>query len=117
MLLVFENQIAGGQKLVLYFRYIDSIETSSGGSKGVNMEIIKESMMQWGETMPLIMENRAMFYSPVLKHWRVKKLAGMSAKSFLYDGESFEEAFACLLWRHATGLPTGEQGEAETKEE
>jgi len=82
------------------------------------MEIIKETMMQWGETMPLIMENRALFYSPVLKHWRVKKLAGISAKSFLFDGESFEEAFAFLLSTHAPGHPlhpTGGDGEAETK--
>lgn len=81
------------------------------------MEIIKETMMQWGETMPLIMENRALFYSSVLKHWRVKKLAGISAKSFLYDGESFEEAFVCLLGTHASGHPTGREGEAEIKSE
>jgi hypothetical protein len=50
------------------------------------MEIIKEALMQWGEAIHLSMENRTMFYSPVLDHWRVKKWAGKSAKSFIYDG-------------------------------
>jgi hypothetical protein len=65
------------------------------------MEIIKAGLMQWGEAMHLSMENRALFYSPVLDHWRVKKLAGISAKSFLYDGDSFETAYQTLLGTHA----------------
>ena len=80
------------------------------------MEIIKEALMQWGEAMHLSMENRALFYSPVLDHWRVKKLAGISAKSFLYDGSSFMTAFECLLGTHAAEHllhPTGRNGEAE----
>jgi hypothetical protein len=65
------------------------------------METIKEALMQWGEAMHVSMENRALFYSPVLNHWRVKKLAGQKAKSFLYDGDSFIKAFECLLGTHA----------------
>lgn len=64
-------------------------------------EPIKEAMMQWGESMQLFMENRIIFYSPVLKHWRVKKFAGKGAKGFLYDGTSFDDAFACLLGPNA----------------
>jgi hypothetical protein len=66
------------------------------------MEIIKEALMQWGEAMALSMENRSMFYSPVLHHWRVKKWAGKNAKSLLYDGDSFPKAFECLLGTHAS---------------
>jgi hypothetical protein len=65
------------------------------------MEIIKEALMQWGEAMRLSMENRTLFYSPVLGHWRVKKWAGKEARSFLYDGEDFMEAFESLLGPHA----------------
>jgi hypothetical protein len=72
-----------------------------GRSKGVNMEIIKEALMQWGEAIHLSMENRTMFYSPVLDHWRVKKWAGKNAKSFIYDGGSFMMAFEYLLGTHA----------------
>lgn len=61
------------------------------------MEIIKESLMQWGEAMQLTMENRSLFYSPVLKHWRVKKWAGKGARKFIYQGEEFSEAFKVLL--------------------
>lgn len=61
------------------------------------MEIIKESLIQWGEAMQLIMENRSLSYSPVLKHWRVKKWTGKEARSFLYDDRSFEEAFKVLM--------------------
>ncbi len=75
------------------------------------MEIIQEALMQWGEAIHLSMENRAMFYSPVLDHWRVKKLAGKSAKSFLYDGNSFMMAFECLLGTHATEHPLQETKE------
>ena len=57
------------------------------------MEIIKESLMQWGEAMQLTMENRSLFYSPVLKHWRVKKWSGKNARKLIYEGSSFEEAF------------------------
>ena len=67
------------------------------------MEVIKESLMQWGEAMQVFMENRALFYSPVLGHWRVKKLAGQKAKNFLYDDEDFTAAFECLLGSHALG--------------
>ena len=69
------------------------------------MEIIKEALMQWGEAIHLSMENRTMFYSPVLDHWRVKKWAGKSAKSFIYDGGSFMMAFDYLLGAHAAEHP------------
>jgi hypothetical protein len=65
------------------------------------MEIIKEALMKWGDAMRLSMENRTLFYSPVLGHWRVKKWAGKEARSFLYDGEDFMEAFESLLGPHA----------------
>ena len=65
------------------------------------MEIIKESLMKWGEAMQLSMENRSLFYSPVLDHWRVKKWAGKKARSFLYDGRDFGEAFEIFLGPHA----------------
>ena len=61
------------------------------------MEKIKESLMQWGEAMQLTMENRSLFYSPVLKHWRVKKWVGKGSRSFLYDDSSFEEAFKIFI--------------------
>jgi hypothetical protein len=69
------------------------------------MEIIKEALMQWGEAIHLGMENRTMFYSPVLDHWRVKKWAGKSAKHFIYDGDSFITAFEILLGAHAAEHP------------
>ncbi len=81
------------------------------------MEIIKEALMQWGEAMHLSMENRTMFYSPVLDHWRVKKWAGKGAKRFIYDGDSFTTAFEHLLGTHAAeGLlhPTDEEGKAKS---
>ncbi len=65
------------------------------------MEIIKQALMQWGNAMQLSMENRTLFYSPVLGHWRVKKWAGQKAKSFLYDGDDFGRAFDTLLGAHA----------------
>jgi hypothetical protein len=71
------------------------------GPKGVNIEIIKEAMMQWGEAIQVIMENRTMFYSPVLGHWRVKKWAGKGVKSYVYDGDSFMTASETLLGAHA----------------
>jgi hypothetical protein len=46
-----------------------------------------------------------MFYSPVLDHWRVKKWAGKSAKSLIYDGDSFMMAFEFLLGTHAAEHP------------
>jgi hypothetical protein len=75
--------------------------TRFGGLKGVDMEIIKEALMKWGEAMHLSMENRTLFYSSVLDHWRVKKWAGKSARGLLYDGGDFTEAFECLLGSHA----------------
>ncbi len=69
------------------------------------MEIIKEALMQWGEAIHLSMENRSMYYSPVLDHWRVKKWAGKNAKSFIYDGGSFMMAFESLLGTHAAEHP------------
>ena len=68
------------------------------------MEIIRESLMQWGEAMQLTMENRSLFYSPVLKHWRVKKWAGKGGRSFLYDDNSFEEAFEIFLGRRGAAV-------------
>ena len=69
------------------------------------MEIIKESLMKWGEAMQVVMENRSLSYSPVLDHWRVKKWAGKNTKGFLYDGESFTDAFESLLGPHAAETP------------
>ncbi len=69
------------------------------------METIKEALMQWGDAMLVIMENRGLFYSPVLRHWRVKKLAGADKKNFLYDGEDFAAAFDALLGPHAADSP------------
>ncbi len=48
------------------------------------MEIIKETMMKWGEAMQLSMENRSLFYSPILDHWRVKKWGGKRSKAFRF---------------------------------
>jgi hypothetical protein len=69
------------------------------------LEIIKETMMQWGEAMHLSMENRTLFYSPLLGHWRVRKWSGKNAKGFIYDGDDFTMAFNLLLGSHATGQP------------
>jgi hypothetical protein len=82
------------------------------------MEIIKQALMQWGEAIHLGMENRTMFYSPVLNHWRVKKWAGKGAKSFIYDGDSFMTAFEHFLGAHAAGRPlepVGGDGAAESQ--
>jgi hypothetical protein len=82
------------------------------------MEIIKEALMHWGEAIQLIMENRALSYSPVLGHWRVKKWAGKNAKSFLYNGNNFVAAFESLLGPHATEHPlhpTGRDAAAESE--
>ena len=62
---------------------------------------IKEALMQWGEAMQVRMENRTLHYSPILGHWRVKKWSGKDARAFLYDGESFEDAFLALLGPNA----------------
>lgn len=60
------------------------------------MEPIKAALMKWGEAMQLRMENRTMHYSQVLGHWRVKKWSGKDARTFLYDGEDFQQAFQVL---------------------
>ena len=65
------------------------------------MDSIREALMQWGEAMQVRMENRSLHYSPILDHWRVKKWSGMDARSFLYDGDSFEDAFLALLGPNA----------------
>jgi hypothetical protein len=65
------------------------------------MEIIQETLMQWGEAMNLFMENRSLFYSPVLKHWRVKKWAGKNAKGLIYDGDDLTVALEHLLGPNA----------------
>jgi hypothetical protein len=69
------------------------------------MDIIQEALMHWGEAIHLSMENRTMFYSPVLGQWRVKKWGGKSAKGFIYDGGDFMTAFECLLGTHAAEHP------------
>ena len=66
------------------------------------MESIQAALMKWGEAMQVRMENRSLFYSPVLKHWRVKKWAGKDARTFLYDGEDFE-----LAWKYLLGSSPG----------
>jgi hypothetical protein len=76
-----------------------------GGSKEGSMEPIKEALMQWGDAILIVMENRGMFYSPVLKHWRVKKLAGVDRKNFLYDGDNFMAAMETLLGPHVAESP------------
>ncbi len=76
------------------------------------MEIIKNSLMQWGEAMQLTMENRSLFYSPVLKHWRVKKWVGKDARSFIYEGRSFEEAFKAFMGQHTVNPSVADEGEA-----
>ncbi|MCJ7716104.1 MAG: hypothetical protein MUO54_06250 [Anaerolineales bacterium] len=68
------------------------------------MEIIKKALMQWGDAMQLTMENRSLFYSPVLNHWRVKKWSGKKARSFIYDGEDFTAAFGLFLGPNAGEL-------------
>ena len=68
--------------------------------KVIVMEPVQESMMKWGEALHLVMENRSLFYSPVLKRWRVKKWTGKRAKSLLFEGESLHEALAILLEPH-----------------
>lgn len=65
------------------------------------MDQIVQALMQWGEAMQVRMENRTLHYSPVLKHWRVKKWAGKDARKFLYDGEEFAVAFQILLGNNA----------------
>ncbi|MBC8332388.1 MAG: hypothetical protein H8E28_10445 [Anaerolineae bacterium] len=82
------------------------------------MEIIKEALMKWGEAMQLSMENRTLFYSPVLNHWRVKKWSGKGARKFIYDDASFEMAFEHLLGTHAEEhslQPTNEDAAAESQ--
>lgn len=68
--------------------------------KGGAVDTIQEALMKWGEAIQVTMENRSMFYSPVLKHWRVKKWAGKDARRFLYDGEDFSTALDFLLGPH-----------------
>lgn len=63
--------------------------------------MIRDALMKWGEALQLRMENRTLHYSPVLKHWRVKKWSGKNARSFLYDGADFELAFQILLGKNA----------------
>ena len=75
------------------------------------MEIIKKSLMKWGEAMQLTMENRSLFYSPVLKHWRVKKWSGKEARSFIYEGNSFGKAFNIFMGTHATSSSSIDEGE------
>ena len=70
------------------------------------MEDIKEALMKWGEAMQVVLENRSLFYSHVLDHWRVKKWAGKREKGFLYDGSSFEKAYEVFLGSHANEQPT-----------
>jgi len=77
------------------------------------MEKIKEALMKWGEAMQVRMDNRTLHYSPVLGHWRVKKWSGVDARSFLYDGESFEDAFQSLLGPNAEKLTETEKGKED----
>lgn len=63
--------------------------------------MIMDALMKWGEALQIRMENRTLHYSPVLRHWRVRKWSGKNARSFLYDGEDFEAAFQILLGTNA----------------
>ena len=74
------------------------------------MEKIKGSLMQWGEAMQLTMENRSLFFSPVLKLWRVKKWAGKDARKFIYEGGSFKEAFEVFLGQRDAADDNGDDG-------
>jgi hypothetical protein len=74
------------------------------------MEIIKKSLIHWGEAMQLTMENRSMFYSPVLKHWRVKKWVGKDARSFIYEGGNFDNAFEIFMGTHGIDLFGASEG-------
>jgi hypothetical protein len=49
------------------------------------MDNLQDALMQWGEAMHVAMENRTLSYSPVLRHWRVKKWTGKEARSFIYE--------------------------------
>lgn len=73
--------------------------------EGGRVETIQEAMMKWGEAMQLRMENRTLHYSQVLDHWRVKKWSGTDARSFLYDGKDFQQAFLVLLGSNAGEIP------------
>lgn len=70
------------------------------------MDMIRDALMKWGEAMQVRMENRTLHYSPVLGHWRVKKWSGKDARSFLYDGEDFQQAFQALLGTHGDDTPS-----------
>ena len=74
------------------------------------MDEIKGAMTQWGEALQLVMENRSLFYSPVLKRWRVKKWAGKEARSFLYEGDDFNQAFTVFLGPRAGKGSTQPEG-------
>jgi len=65
------------------------------------MEIIKKSLMQWGEAMQLTMENRSLFYSP-------------EARSFIYEGGNFDEAFEIFMGTH--GGITSKVGDREKQD-
>lgn len=73
--------------------------------------------MNWGEAIQVVMENRSLFYSQVLDHWRVKKWAGKRMSGFLYDGPSFEEAFTVFLGSHANEPPTRNDDDLKEKAE
>ena len=61
--------------------------------------------MKWGEAMHVKMEDRTLFYSPVLEHWRVKKWTGKRSKSLIYDGTDFMAAFDYFLDTHTAEKP------------
>ena len=73
------------------------------------MEQIMEALMKWGEAMQLTMENRSLYYSPVLDHWRVKKWAGKGARKFIYEGSDFDIAFQYFLGSHRAQSPDSEE--------
>jgi len=102
--------MAGAQQPERFGTANRQLRIELGGLKGVNMEIIKEALMQWGEAIHVNMENRTLFYSPVLDHWRVKKWSGKNAKSFLYDGDDFMMAFEYLLGTHDVEHPAESDG-------
>jgi hypothetical protein len=81
------------------------------------MEEIKAALMKWGEAMQITMENRSLYYSPVLDQWRVKKWAGKGARSFIYEGADFTKALEHLLGPNVNTPPqtagAGTPGDSE----
>lgn len=53
--------------------------------------------MKWGEAMQVVMENRSLFYSHVLDHWRVKKWAEKREKGLYMIVPVSRKHLRCFL--------------------